>query len=341
MSADQPDPVLRIDNLSVEFGRRQHAFLAVDNVSLSVGRGETVGLVGESGSGKSTIGNAVLGLAPIKSGTVTFQGEDLTRASASQRRAASARLQVIFQDPYSSLNPSRTIREILIEPLLVHEKLGSAEALDRVGRMLERVGMDRSAGARYPGHFSGGQRQRIAIARALMVSPDLVICDEAVSALDLSVQAQVLNLLMSLQQELGMSYLFVSHDLTVVRHMSDRIVVLFHGRVMETGDAAAIHDWPAHPYTQALLSASPIPDPVQQRNQRERISLALAPARPQATTKYCPFAARCPFATDICERVEPPLEPSPSGTLVACHHADEVAVASFSTPNASTTQGVS
>jgi peptide/nickel transport system ATP-binding protein len=138
-----------------------------------------------------------------------------------------------------------------------------------------------------------------------------------------------------------MSYLFVSHDLTVVRHMSDRIVVLFHGRVMETGDAAAIHDWPAHPYTQALLSASPIPDPVQQRNQRERISLALAPARPQATTKYCPFAARCPFATDICERVEPPLEPSPSGTLVACHHADEVAVASFSTPNASTTQGVS
>ena len=334
MSANEPAPVLRINDLSVEFGRRQRSFLAVDNVSLSVGRGETVGLVGESGSGKSTIGNAVLGLAPVKSGTITFEGEDLTHASASQRRAASARLQVIFQDPYSSLNPSRTIREILVEPLLVHEKLGKSEAVDRVGKMLERVGMDRSAGVRYPGHFSGGQRQRIAIARALMVSPDLVICDEAVSALDLSVQAQVLNLLMSLQQELGMSYLFVSHDLTVVRHMSDRIVVLFHGRVMETGDAAAIHDRPAHPYTQALLSASPIPDPGQQREQRERISLALAPARPQATTKRCPFAARCPFATLICEQVEPPLAPGPSGTLVACHHADEAAAASVSIPNA-------
>ncbi len=338
------EPVLRIDDLSVEFGSRRMPFRAVDEVSLTVGRGETVGLVGESGSGKSTIGNAVLGLAPVRSGSIHFEGEDITHARPGHRRRISARLQVIFQDPYSSLNPSRTIRDILVEPLLVHEKLTRGDAMERVGAMLERVGLDRTAGERFPGHFSGGQRQRIAIARALMVSPDLVICDEAVSALDLSVQAQVLNLLMSLQQELGMSYLFVSHDLTVVRHMSDRIVVLFRGKVMENGAAAIIHDSPAHPYTQALLSASPIPDPVRQREQRDRISVALAPARPAAVTSFCPFAARCPIATEICEREAPPLAVGPTGSLVACHHSD-VAVATsgpaLPTTHAVTVEGVS
>ncbi len=195
--------------------------------------------------------------------------------------------------------------------------------------MLDRVGLDRSAGARYPAQFSGGQRQRIAIARALMVSPGLVICDEAVSALDLSVQAQVLNLLLTLQADLGVSYLFISHDLSVVRHMSDRIVVLYRGRIMEIGDATDIHDRPAHPYTQTLLAASPIPDPGEQRHQREFIELSMRPAMPGAPVTGCRFANRCPFTTAICVAEEPPLAPGPTGTIVACHHSD-VAVQSFS-----------
>ena len=323
------EELLRIDNLDIEFrGARRSVVTASDDVSLVIHRGETVGLVGESGSGKTTIGAATLGLAPVKDGTIVFRGEDITHASAARRRAISAQLQVIFQDPYSSLNPSRTIGQTLIEPLLVHRKLDRAEANDAVGSMLEKVGLPRTAAARYPAQFSGGQRQRIAIARALMVSPELVICDEAVSALDLSVQAQVLNLLLSLQEEFGVSYLFISHDLSVVRHMCDRIVVLYRGKVMEEGDADSIHDRPAHPYSQTLLAASPIPDPTAQRAQRERITLAMKPAIPGAQGVGCRFAARCAFATEICLREDPALRLGPTGTMVACHNVD-VAVAAF------------
>jgi oligopeptide/dipeptide ABC transporter ATP-binding protein len=320
--------LLRIDGLDVEFRVGRGKMLkASDNVSLVIRRGETVGLVGESGSGKSTIGAATLGLVPVKRGSITFRGEDITRATPSQRRAISAQLQVIFQDPYSSLNPARTIAQTLVEPLLVHRKLGRAEASEFVGEMLERVGLPRSAAGRYPAQFSGGQRQRIAIARALMVSPELVICDEAVSALDLSVQAQVLNVLLTLQKELGVSYLFISHDLSVVRHMCERIVVLYRGKIMEQGDAETIHSRPAHPYSQALLSASPIPNPIEQSAQRGRIAIASKPSMPGAPLTGCRFANRCPFATAICIDQDPVLRPGPTGTEVACHNADEATAA--------------
>jgi oligopeptide/dipeptide ABC transporter ATP-binding protein len=317
-------PLLEFDALTVVYkGANRKPFRAVDQVSFTVARGETVGLVGESGSGKTTIGSTAVGLAPVSSGTIRFKGEDITRARPARRRALSAQLQVIFQDPYSSLNPLRTVGQTLAEPLLVHRSLSRKEANAEVVRALERVGLDASAAARYPVSFSGGQRQRIAIARALMVSPELVICDEAVSALDLSVQAQVLNLLLTLQRELDVSYLFISHDLAVVKHMCDRIVVLYRGQIMEIGDSQTIHDQPEHPYTQALLSASPIPNPQAQAVQRKRVQLALAPARPRASTAACPFANRCPLATDICETQTPALATGPTGSQVACHHVDE------------------
>ena len=321
-------PLLTIDNLRVQYqGPGRVLFRAVDDVSLSVGPGETVGLVGESGSGKTTVGNAVLGLAPVSEGRIVFQGEDITHAKPARRRAISAYLQVIFQDPYSSLNPLRTVAQTLVEPLLVHKKLTRRESAEQVVAMLAKVGLDASAGSRYPSHFSGGQRQRIAIARALMLSPKLVICDEAVSALDLSVQAQVLNLLLALQKDLGVSYLFISHDLSVVEHMCERIVVLYGGRVMESGESGRIHAEPTHPYTQTLIAASPIPNPSAQREQRELIARSAQPARPNARTYGCPFADRCPFTIDVCETTAPPLTQSASGTLAACHRKDEVVLA--------------
>jgi peptide/nickel transport system ATP-binding protein len=268
-----PTPLLEIDDLVVTYRLSlRRTLTAVDHVSLVVHEGETVGLVGESGSGKSTTGSAVLGLAPVTSGRIRFAGEDITRAAAARRRRLSAQLQVIFQDPYGSLNPSQTIGRTLAEPLLVHGR--RAEAPARIREMLDRVGLDESAARRYPAQFSGGQRQRIAIARALMMSPRLVICDEAVSALDLSIQAQVLNLLLELQRDLRMSYLFISHDLSVVRHMCDRIVVLYRGAIVESGDTERVCTDPQHPYTQRLLASSPVPDPVVQgEHRRQRASL--------------------------------------------------------------------
>src|SRR6185369_11786443 len=238
-------------------------------VSLSVAARETVGLVGESGSGKSTIGRAILGLTPVNDGTVAFDGADITHADYRARQRLAADLQVVFQDPYSSLNPTRTIGQTLAETLRVQGKRHTkAEVTERVRWMLERVGLPADAAGRYPAHFSGGQRQRIAIARALMVQPRLVICDEPVSALDLSVQAQVLNLLRELQNEFQLGYLFIAHDLAVVRHLSHRIIVLYRGRIMEEGSAATVYANPLHPYTQTLLEAAPVPDPERQRQRR-------------------------------------------------------------------------
>jgi peptide/nickel transport system ATP-binding protein len=271
--------LLEARDLIVEFpsGRRQPPFRALDGVSVEVAAGETVGVVGESGSGKTTLGRAILGLVPIASGRVVFDGEDITEADRQARRRLSAELQVVFQDPYSSFNPTRTVGQTLAETIRVHLDLSSDAIEERVRSMLERVGLPRDAAERYPGSFSGGQRQRIAIARGLMVEPRLLICDEPVSALDLSVQAQVLNLLRELQDELGVSYLFVAHDLDVVRHLSDRIIVLYRGRVMEEGDAERVYDHPSHPYTRALLDAAPVPDPrEQQQRRRARAARAVA-----------------------------------------------------------------
>jgi len=315
--------ILDVSDLRVEYsqGRRVPPLKAVDGVSLTVAEGETVGLVGESGSGKSTIGRAVLGLTPVRDGAVRFEGTDITHAGLRERRALSDRLQVVFQDPYSSLNPTRTIGRTLSEPLLVHRDLHRDETAEQVRAMLARVGMPEDAADRYPGQFSGGQRQRIAIARALMLSPRLVICDEPVSALDLSIQAQVLNLLAELQRELSLSYLFIAHDLAVVRHLSHRIVVLYRGRIMESGPAAQVYGSPRHPYSEALLAAAPVPDP---DAQRERNAARLIAAAGPPSLQGCPFAHRCPHAVDVCRSERPVLRPVDGDVSVACHRFEEL-----------------
>ena len=263
-------PLLGISDLHVDFPQRKaDVFRALKGVSFDVRAGETVGLVGESGSGKTTIGRVILGLVPATSGRVTFDGEDITHASRRRRRDLAREIQVVFQDPYGSLNPTRTIGDTLAEPLLMDRALSRAERDARISDVLARVGMPTDAATRYPAQFSGGQRQRIAIARAVIARPRLVVCDEPVSALDLSVQAQVLNLLSELQKSMGLSLLFISHDLTVVRHVSHRTVVLYKGEIVEHGDSQAIHEAPRHTYTRALLSAAPVPDPKEQRQRRE------------------------------------------------------------------------
>jgi oligopeptide/dipeptide ABC transporter ATP-binding protein len=325
----RPEPggwLLEVSELSVAYRtrRRGQPVTAVDQVSLSVGPNETVGLVGESGSGKTTIARAVLGLTPAGGGTVRFEGEDITRASRGRRRELSRDLQVVFQDPYGSLSPTRTVGQTLAEPLIAHRLASPGEAKDQVATMLQRVGLPADASSRFPGEFSGGQRQRVAIARALMPSPRLVICDEPVSALDLSVQAQVLNLLRGLQREYRLSYLFIAHNLAVVRHMSHRIVVLYHGRIMEQGPAAAVYERPGHPYTRALLRAVPEADP---RIQAARRAVAVAEARAPVTAQEvhgCPFAPRCPHVIADCRQARPPLVAAPGGTEVACIRADEI-----------------
>ncbi|MTD57567.1 ATP-binding cassette domain-containing protein [Amycolatopsis pithecellobii] len=266
MSAD----LLRLDNVIVDYqiGRRKRQFRAVSGVSMNIGAGETLGLVGESGSGKSTVGNAILGLVPLSSGSIAFDGRDITRANRAERRLLSRDLQVVFQDPYSSLNPARTIGKTLAEPLFVHEKLSRHEASKRIATALSKVGLPPEVADRYPTQFSGGQRQRIAIARALILSPKLIVCDEAVSALDLSVQAQVLNLLVELQHDLSLSYLFISHDLEVVRYVAHRVAVMRRGEIVEEGPAERVYQEPKHVYTRALLAAAPAPDPDEQERRR-------------------------------------------------------------------------
>jgi len=262
------EPLLRVENLVTEYTRRGRApFRALDDVSLEVTAGETLGIVGESGSGKTTLGRTLLGLAPVTSGTVEFRGEDVSHLGRAGRRALSSEIQVVFQDPYSSLNPAMTVRDILTEPL-VTAGTDRVEADRRVLTLLDQVRLPVDAGRRYPNEFSGGQRQRIAIARALSRQPSLVVCDEPVSGLDLSNQATVLDLLIDIQESTGVAYLFVTHDLSVVRHVSHRILVMRAGKVVETGDADVVTTTPADPYTRRLLLAAPIPDPDEQRERR-------------------------------------------------------------------------
>lgn len=253
--------LLEIRGLTVEYPRRGHQppLVALDRVDLDVRTGETMGVVGESGSGKTTLGNVILGLVRPAAGSVTLDGEEIAAAGPRRRRELSRDLQIVFQDPYGSLNPMRTVAQTLEEPLLAHLSLTRRQRRDRVAGALERVGLDRGDAGRYPGSFSGGQRQRIAIARALMLEPKLVVCDEAVSALDLSIQSQILNLLRSLQRELDLALLFITHDLAVVRYISDRVTVLYRGHVVEQGTAAQVCANPADPYTRRLLAAAPSP----------------------------------------------------------------------------------
>jgi oligopeptide/dipeptide ABC transporter ATP-binding protein len=334
-------PLLEVENLRVHFKTGRQTTRAVDDVSLRIARGETLGLVGESGSGKSTIGRAIVGLVPITSGVVRFDGRDITNTSTAQRRELAAEMQVVFQDPFSSLNPAKTIGQTLAEPLSVHGRLSRSERADRVAMMLGRVGMPVDAATRYPAQFSGGQRQRIAIARALMLEPKLVICDEPVSALDLSIQAQIMNLLADLQAELGVSYLFIAHDLAVVRHLSHRTVVLYRGQVMEAGDAETVADQPHHPYSQALVAAAPMPDPDVQRARAAVRAESLFVTGPEGDPLgSCAFASRCAQAIDACRQQRPALATQSDGRLIACLRSVELnnELVSVHITNANTSQ---
>ncbi|MFG3025284.1 oligopeptide/dipeptide ABC transporter ATP-binding protein [Streptomyces sp. NPDC048254] len=323
------DSLLSVEGLRVDYrqrGLRRGSHRAVDDVSFAIAPHETLGLVGESGSGKSTIGRAVLGLVRPSAGHIRLNGREITGRgrSAGQRREIAKDLQVVFQDPYTSLNPSRTIGRTLTEPLETQGRLSAAEALGEVERLLASVGLPVDTSGRYPHAFSGGQRQRIAIARALSTTPRLVICDEALSALDLVTQGQVLGLLARLQRELGVAFLFIAHNLPVVHHISHRVVVLYQGRVMEQGPASLVNDDPLHPYTRALLAAVPVPDPPRQRERRrlraETVAASTATAQ-QPSGDGCPFVPRCPFAADVC-RTARPADVRVGERTVACHMFD-------------------
>ncbi len=276
-------PLLAIEDLDVTYGTGRKAFTAVRDVSFRIDTGKTLGVVGESGSGKSTVGRAILGLARPARGRIRFQGRDITQLARKERQKISFDLQVVFQDPRSSLNEAKKVGEILSEPLIANRRMSRAASRDRAGELLDRVGLGAAAMDRYPGSFSGGQRQRIAIARALMPSPKLVVCDEPVSALDLSVQAQIVNLFRELQRDTGVSYLFIAHDLSIVRLLSDDIAVMSGGHVVEQGTAEQVYSAPRELYTQRLLAAEPYPDPAVQR-ERRRMWDALASDRASVPT---------------------------------------------------------
>lgn len=301
------------------FGRTIGAVRAVQGVSLNLRRGETLGLVGESGCGKSTLGRCLIRLCALTSGTVKFAGRDITRLQGEELRVLRRKFQIIFQDPYSSLNPRMTVQEMLEEPLLVHRLHDSpSDRKHRVQELLESVGLKTEHLARYPHEFSGGQRQRIGIARALAVEPELIVCDEPISALDVSIQAQIINLLMDLQQKLGLSYLFIAHDLKVVEHVSDRVAVMYLGKIVEEATPAEIYRHPRHPYTKALLSAIPELNP---RARRERIILPGDVPNPLHPPTGCQFHPRCFHAREDCARREPLLaHPSEAPGGAEPHH---------------------
>ncbi len=322
MSDDQV--LLKVDGLVKHFPvlrgvfqRQVGAVHAVDGISFEIRKGETFGLVGESGCGKSTAGRTILQLYRPTAGHVYFDGTDLVGLSREELRKMRKRMQMIFQDPYASLNPRMTVADIISEPMQVHGITHGEETVDRVNELLEVVRLSPSFGARYPHEFSGGQRQRIGIARALALNPDLIVCDEPISALDVSIQAQVINLLEDLQEEFGLTYLFIAHDLSVVRHISKRVAVMYLGVIVELAGVKELHDNPLHPYTQALLSAVPVPDPVIEQS-RERIILKGDVPSPVNPPSGCRFRTRCRLAEERCALSQPELREVSPDHWVAC-----------------------
>lgn len=317
--------LLRVEGLKKYFPMKSKGLIrkeigklyAVDDVSFTLNEGETLGVVGESGCGKTTLGKTLIRLYEPTDGHVYMDGQDIFSMNQHQLHEQRRKMQIIFQDPYSSLNPRMTVKDIVAEPLKIYRECSGEELNRRVMEMLDMVGLSAWHANRYPSEFSGGQRQRVGIARALILRPRLVVCDEPVSALDVSVQSQVLNLLAELQKELNLSYLFIAHGMAVVKHISDRIGVMYLGKMMEIAPKSAIYDHPLHPYTQALMSAIPIPDP---SVRKERITLTGEVPSPINPKPGCRFAGRCPYATDLCRQQSPELKEAEPGHLVACHH---------------------
>ena len=327
MALSQPHaPLLRVEDLKMHFPilqgivfkRRIGEVKAVDGVSFDVERGETLGLVGESGSGKTTVGRAILRLYEPTAGRVEYDGTDLTHLSNEEMRRLRPKLQMIFQDPYASLNPRLTVGTIISEAMIHHGVVSRARRDERVAELLELVGLEPSFSRRYPHEFSGGQRQRIGVARALALEPDFIACDEPIAALDVSIQAQVINLLQDLQNRFGLTYLFIAHDLSVVRHISDRIAVMYLGKLVEVADSRTLYREPRHPYTEALLSAVPVPNPRIEKT-RHRIMLQGDLPNPADPPVGCNFCTRCPRVQEICRLEDPPLVTDGEGHATACH----------------------
>lgn len=322
----QREVLLDVRNLKMYFPltrgiilqRRVGWVKAVDDISFHIYRGETLGLVGESGCGKSTTGRAILQLYKPTAGQVLFNGVDLTKLPPGEMRKMRRHMQMIFQDPYASLNPRMTVGSIIAEPMQIHKLVPKEQRNQRVQELLEVVGLNPYFANRYPHEFSGGQRQRIGIARALAANPEFIVADEPVSALDVSIQAQIINLLEELQEKFHLTYLFIAHDLSVVRHISDRVAVMYLGKIVELADRNALYDDPLHPYTKALLSAVPIPDPKIEKK-RERIILTGDVPSPINPPAGCRFHTRCPYAMDVCAKVEPRFVDQGGGHYVACH----------------------
>lgn len=327
MNEEQKAPLLEVKNLKKWFpsskspfsGKKQYV-KAVDGVSFTLHYGETLGIVGESGCGKSTMGRSVLRLLEPTSGQILFEGKNFTALNKKELRKSRSELQIIFQDPYASLDPRMTIGDIIAEPLDIQLKLPEKERMERVLKMMERVGLNTRYVNRYPHEFSGGQRQRIGIARAMILNPKVVVCDEPVSALDVSIQAQVINLLKDMQKEMGMAYIFISHDFSVIKHISDRVAVMYLGRVMEIADKNDLYKHPMHPYTVALLSAIPVPD---RKCKKEKIVLEGDLPSPVNPPSGCVFHTRCPRAQEICKTQVPQQKDYGNGHCCACHFPQE------------------
>ena len=327
MSQSASEPLLAVEGLRVHFPIMRGVVMkqkvatvrAVDGISFQIKAGETLGLVGESGCGKSTTGLAVLRMLNITEGNIRFEGRDITGLDKAEMRPIRRRMQMVYQDPFGSLNPRMKVSDIVGEPLVVHGLADDRPAYrERVAELLQFVGLNAEMGSRYPHEFSGGQRQRIGIARALAVSPALVVCDEPVSALDVSIQAQVVNLFQDIQARLGLTYLFIAHDLAVVRHISDRIAVMYLGKIVEVAPRQELYKRPQHPYSKALLAAVPIPNPRVEAGRAHQVLVGEVPS-PINPPPGCRFHTRCPMATDLCRQQEPELREMASGHHVACH----------------------